>query len=226
MKLLLIEDHQDLAANVGEYLEARGETVDYAADGLSGLHLVATNAYDVLVLDISLPGIDGLSLCQRLRQDLRRPVPVLILTARDTERDKLAGFDAGADDYLTKPFSLPELHARLKALARRASGAPDGLLRVHDLEFDTRQLLVRRGGRRIMLTPIALRLLEKLMRAAPAVVPRAEVEHTIWGDDPPDSEAALRGHVHALRQAVDQSETVKLVHTLHGIGYRLGVDHA
>lgn len=223
MKILLIEDHEDIAANIGEYLEARGEVVDYAGDGLSGLHLATVNAYDALVLDVSLPGMDGFTLCQRLRQNLERTVPVLMLTARDTERDKLAGFEIGADDYLTKPFSLPELHARLKALHRRGSStAADAVLRIHDLEFDTRRMAVRRSGKTLSLTPLGLRLLEKLMRAAPAVISRTDVEYALWGDDPPDSDANLRGHIYALRQAVDQGQNVKLVHTLHGIGYRIG----
>ena len=222
MRILLVEDHQDLAANIGEFLEGRGETVDYAADGLSGLHLAATHPYDVMVLDLGLPGLNGLALCERLRQDLGRPLPVLMLTSRDTERDKLAGFEAGADDYLTKPFSLPELHARLKALARRAAGLGDSVLRILDLEFDTRRLAVRRGGHRIALTPIGLRVLEALMRASPAVVTRADIQHVIWGDSPPEGDASLRGHIHGLRQAIDADHPHKLLHTLHGIGYRLG----
>ena len=223
MRILLIEDHHDLAANIGEYFEQRGHVVDYAGDGLSGLHLAAVNAYDALVLDVSLPGLDGLALCRKLRGEARSPVPVLMLTARDTERDKLTGFDAGADDYLTKPFSLPELEARLKALTRRGA-PPSDVLRAADLSFDLRSLVVRRGSRRLELTPAALKLLEALMRAAPAVVSRPAAERALWGDDPPDSDAALRGHVHALRAALDPPLTPKLLHTVHGIGYRLALD--
>ncbi len=223
MHLLLVEDHHDLAANIGEYLEGQGHAVDYAADGLSGLHLAAVNTYDALILDLNLPGLDGLSLCKRLRQDARSAVPVLMLTARDTERDTLIGFEAGADDYLTKPFSLAELHARLKALTRRASGARE-LLQVADLSFDPRTLVARRGSRRLDLTPTGLKLLETLMRAAPAVVSRRDVERAIWGDDPPDSDAALRGHIHALRAEVDRAERTRLLHTVHGVGYRLALE--
>ena len=223
MRTLLIEDHADLAANIGEYLEQRGHVVDYAGDGLSGLHLAAVNAYDALVLDVNLPGLDGLSLCRKLRAEARSPVPVLMLTARDTERDTLSGFEAGADDYLTKPFSLPELEARLKALTRRAT-LPTDVLRVADLSFDLRTLIVRRGSRRLDLTPAGLKLLEALMRAAPAVVSRQGAERALWGDDPPDSDAALRGHVHALRAEVDPASAPKLLHTVHGIGYRLALD--
>ncbi|HEY0975573.1 MAG TPA: response regulator transcription factor [Solimonas sp.] len=224
MRLLLIEDNRDLAANIGEFLESRRHIVDYASDGLSGLHLAAVNSYDVVVLDLGLPGLDGVSLCKRLRDDARSSLPVLMLTARDTERDKLVGFDAGADDYLTKPFSLPELLARLTALQRRATGAHLSLLQVADLVLDTRSLVCRRAGRRLDLTPTGLRLLERLLAVSPRVVARRDVETLIWGDDPPDSDAALRAHIHALRQAIDRDQPVKLLHTVHGIGYRLGVD--
>lgn len=220
MHLLLIEDASDLAANIGEFLESRGHVVDYAHDGLTGLHLATVNAYDALILDLNLPGMDGLSLCQRLRRDARHHMPILILTSRDTERDKLAGFEVGADDYLTKPFSLPELDARLKALTRRTQTLQD-VLQVADLQFDLRTLIIQRGGRRVELTPIGRRLLEQLMRASPGVVSRAEIERAIWGDDPPESDAALRGHIHALRTAIDQDHPRKLLDTVHGTGYRL-----
>jgi len=224
MRILIVEDSRDLAANIGEYLENRSETVDYAADGATGLHLAATQRYDAIVLDLSLPGLDGIALCKRLRQDVHSAAAIVMLTARDTERDKLSGFDVGADDYLTKPFSLPELHARLKAVVRRASGARHRVLRVADLEFDTHTLVARRAGRRLELTPSGIKLLEKLMRAAPGVVSRRDVEYALWGDDPPESEAALRGHIHALRAAVDQGTERKLLHTVHGMGYRLAQD--
>ena len=221
MRILIVEDSRDLAANIGEYLEGRGEVVDYAADGATGLHLAVTQRYDAIVLDLSLPGMDGLSVAKRLRADAESAVPVLMLTARDTERDKLSGFDVGADDYLTKPFSLPELHARLKAIVRRTAGARQRVLRVADLEFDLHTLVARRGARRLELTPSGVKLLETLMRAAPGLVSRRDVEYALWGDDPPESEAALRGHIHALRAALDQGAEVKLLHTVHGMGYRL-----
>jgi DNA-binding response OmpR family regulator len=221
--ILIVEDSDDLAANIGEYCEERGDIVDYAADGLTGLHLAAVNRYDVLVLDLSLPGLDGLSLCERLRLDAGNNVPILMLTARDTLNDRLTGFETGADDYVTKPFSLPELHMRLKALVRRAAGASEQLS-VADLVFDTRSLIVRRGGRRLELTPTGMRMLELLMRASPAVVRTTTVERAVWGDDPPDSEAALRGHIHQLRGIIDKPFPQKLLKTVHGIGYRLADD--
>lgn len=224
MRLLLIEDNQDLAANIGEFLESRGHIVDYAADGLSGLHLVTVNPYDVIVLDLGLPGLDGISLCKRLREDARASLPVLMLTSRDTERDKLSGFEAGADDYLTKPFSLPELNARLVALQRRAIGLHSNLLQVADLTLDITTQICRRGGRRIDLTPTGLKLLKRLMSESPKLMSRNEVETAIWGDNPPESDAALRAHIHALRQAIDKNQPTKLLHTVHGVGYRIGLD--
>lgn len=223
MNILLIEDNQDLSANVGEFLESRSCVVDYAMDGLTGLHLAAINNYDVVILDLSLPGMDGMSVCKRLRQDARSTVPILMLTARDTEHDKLAGFQVGTDDYQTKPFSLPELHARLLALARRGSRAGE-ILQVSDLVFDIHSLIARRGDRRLDLARASLKLLEALMRASPGIVTRMEVERAIWGEEPPESDAALRAHIHILRKSVDNGETRKLVHTLHGVGYRVAID--
>jgi DNA-binding response OmpR family regulator len=220
MHLLLIEDNLDLSANVGEFLEARGNTVDYARDGNQGLQLAGSDGYDAIILDLGLPGMDGLALCRRLRDTARRDVPIVMLTARDTEADKLSGFDAGADDYLTKPFSLLELQARLKALVRRASGSR-GVLEVADLTFDLRTLLIRRGSRPITLAPTGMRILEQLMRAAPGVVTREQIERTVWGDDPPGTDAALRDHILIIRNAVDTENEPKLLHTVHGIGYRL-----
>jgi DNA-binding response OmpR family regulator len=145
-----------------------------------------------------------------------------MLGSRDTEADKLHGFDAGADDYLTKPFSPRELHARLKVLVRRARGFGEAL-QVADLTFSPRTLLIQRGSRPITLTPIAMRILEQLMRASPGVVTREQIERTVWGDDRPGSDAAIRGHILIIRNAIDSEFEPKLLHTVHGIGYRLGI---
>lgn len=222
MNVLLVEDSQDLAANIGEYLEAQGEVVDYAMDGLTGLHLATTNDYDAIILDLNLPGVDGVTLCKRLREDAGKTVPILMLTARDTERDKLVGFEAGADDYLTKPFSLPEMRARLKAVTRRGAAASTAL-QVGDLHFDSQTLVAKRGGNPLELTPTGIKLLELLLRASPGVVTRQQVENAIWGDNPPDSDAALRGHILALRRAIQKGDGDELLHTVHGVGYRIAV---
>ncbi|AGA89090.1 response regulator with CheY-like receiver domain and winged-helix DNA-binding domain [Thioflavicoccus mobilis 8321] len=220
MHLLLIEDNPDLVGNLSDFFESRGHTVDIAQNGPAGLSFGLAGRYDVIVLDLMLPGMDGLEVCARLRE-ARVATPVLMLTARDTLADKLEGFGRGADDYLVKPFALPELEARLTALARRARGETVRCrLAVADLTLDPETLRVERGGRRIELAPIPLRILEVLMRRSPAVVRRGELEREVWGDDPPDSDA-LRAHIHILRSAVDREAEVALVRTVRGIGYQL-----
>lgn len=226
LHVLVIEDNPDLAANVCDFLEAKGHVVDVAGDGLTGLHLAVTREFDAIVLDIVLPGMDGLTLCRKFREEARRTTPVLMLTARDALDDRVAGLECGADDYVLKPFALRELEARLKALVRRSSSAvTPSVLRVGDLEYDPVLLRVRRGGRAISLPPIPLKLLETLMRAAPRVVRRDELERAVWGDAPPDSDA-LRSHMHVVRAAVDGAGEPPLVHTLRGIGYRIMVPDA
>ena len=219
MHVLLVEDDLDLAANIREFLESGRHTVDCASSGVRGLHLASGEGYDAVILDLGLPDMDGLTVCQRLRETSRRDVPVLMLSGRSTEADKLRGFDAGADDYVTKPFSLLELSARLKALVRRASGAQ--VLQVEDLRFDLRTLIVQRGDRPVSLGPTGMRILEQLMRASPGVVTRRQLERTVWGEEPPGTDAALRGHILTIRTALDAGAEPKLLHTIHGIGYRL-----
>jgi DNA-binding response OmpR family regulator len=220
MNLLLIEDHGDIAANIAEYFEARGDTVDYAADGNTGLAMALGGSHDALVLDLMLPGLDGLSLCRKLRQAGRTRVPILMLTAKDLVAEKIEGFEAGADDYLVKPFSLAELDARLKALLRRASPQEPRTLNVGDLRFDLDTLEAERGGERLKLNPTTRRILVMLMQNANRVVARAELERELWGEQPPEGDF-LRAHMHALRASIDKNFPVKLLQTVHGIGYRL-----
>jgi DNA-binding response OmpR family regulator len=221
MRVLIIEDNADIAANLAGYLEPLGHALDFADNGYGGLALIARNEYDVIVLDLSLPGLDGLALCRKVRTELGKATPVLMLTARDTVEDKLSGFGSGADDYLVKPFSLPELEARLKALARRAGGNVIGTeLRVGGLRFDPQTFEAQRAGRPLTLTKTGYRILACLMRESPKVVLRQTLESEIWGDDPPESDA-LRTHIHALRQAIDKPPGSPMLKTVQGIGYRL-----
>jgi len=219
--VLLIEDNRDIAESIAVFLEARGYGIDHAADGVTGLHLAVTHPYDLIVLDVMLPRIDGVSLCRRLREEARRDTPLLMLTARDTLEDKLAGLDAGADDYLVKPFEIRELEARIRTLLRRQRGvvAPE-TLRVADLEFDLATMQVSRSGRPVRLMPIGLRLLAVLMRASPRVVSRQQLEHEVWGELLPDSDT-LRSHLYALRKAIDKPFDRPLLHTIPGVGFRL-----
>lgn len=219
--VLLIEDNADIAEMVGSYLEDAGYRVDFAADGVTGLHLAVVNDFDVIVLDLMLPGMDGLTLCQKLRGEARRQTPLLMLTARDTQQDKIAGLDAGADDYLVKPFDIRELEARVRALLRRGRGQVAAeVLQVADLALDTGTLEVSRAGQRVALTPIGLKILTTLMRASPRVVSRDDLELAVWGDVLPDSDT-LRSHLYTLRKAIDKPFDKALLHTLHGAGYRI-----
>jgi DNA-binding response OmpR family regulator len=221
--ILIVEDNRDIAEMLYEYLESRGYMLDYAADGVTGLHLAVTGNYQAIILDLMLPGIDGLAVCERLRNDAKKSTPVLMLTARDTLQDKIAGLETGADDYLVKPFEIQELEARLRAILRRSqrTNASD-ILRVGDLVLNTGTLEVRRQQQTITLMPIGLRLLSALMKASPNVVSREELEQYVWGDIMPDSDA-LRSHLYNLRKAIDRNFATPLLHTVHGAGYRLAV---
>jgi DNA-binding response OmpR family regulator len=227
MRLLIVEDNPQLVANVFEYFEARGHVMDAAPDGLTGLHLAAHNDYDAIILDWMLPRIDGPTLAQRLRLDVGKRTPIIMLTARDELSDKLSGFRAGADDYLTKPFALPELEVRLQALVARSQGSAQQqrVLQIEDLSMNLDTLEVLRAGTSIKLYPACRKLLECLMRAAPAVVPRDRLEQAVWGDSPPDSDM-LRTHLYELRRAVDAASARKLIHTVPRIGYRIGAPSA
>ncbi|WP_366945130.1 response regulator transcription factor [Desulfoluna sp.] len=220
MRILIIEDNRDIAENIGDYFETRGHVSDFAMDGITGLHLALTGEYDVIVLDLMLPGMDGLTLCTKLRQEGGKTTPVLMLTARDTLDDKLAGFHTGADDYLVKPFALEELAARVQALTRRLSRSEGSLLQVGNLTLDTATLKVHRQGQNIELNNTCLTLLKILLHASPQVVTRNELERALWGDTPPGSDA-LRTHMYTLRNKIDKPFASPLIHTLHGIGFRM-----
>ncbi len=221
MRLLVVEDNQNLVANLFDYFESRGHTLDAAPDGVTGLHLAVTQAYDAAILDWMLPRIDGQEVLRRLRDEYGSGLPVLMLTARDELPDKIAGFRAGADDYLTKPFALPELEVRLEALVARAAGrGRSRTLEVRDLKLDLATLEATRAGKPLHLYPACRKLLETLMKASPAVVTREQLEYALWGDDPPDRDM-LRSHIYELRRSVDGPFDVKLIQTVPRVGYRL-----
>lgn len=220
LRILIVEDNIDIAENIGDYLELQGHLLDFAMDGVNGLHLALTQKFDVIVLDIMLPGLDGLTFCRKLRKETNYAVSVLMLTARDTLSDKLEGFDAGADDYLVKPFALEELAARISALARRDYNASHSQLCIADLEVDTGKMEVNRAGQRIELNRACLKILIMLMKAYPNVVTRKDIEYALWGDMPPGSDA-LRSHIYSLRRAIDRPFKHRLLETVHGVGYRL-----
>jgi len=219
LRILLIEDQRDIAANIWDYLEHRGFVMDHAGDGASGLRMALDGAYDVIVLDLGLPKLDGLDLCRALRA-AHRDTPVLMLTARDTLDDKLAGFAEGADDYVVQPFAMKELEARIRALYRRGRMQQGEQLRVADLVLDPANLTVERAGQRLNLTRAGFALLEALMRRSPHLVRHAELANALWGEAGGDI-ATLHTHLSVLRAVIDRPFDLRLLHTVHGFGYRL-----
>lgn len=221
MRILVIEDNKDILTNIVDYL-AKNHKVDCAQDGLSGLHLAATQEFDLIILDVMLPGIDGLQLVKRLRNDGNILTPVIMLTARDTLDDRLKGFQSGADDYLVKPFSLAELEARALAIHKRSHGLIRTRFVVHDLTFDRETLVVKRAGVTLRVAPIGLKILECLMLNSPNTVKRSFLEEHFWQEIATRGDN-LRAHIYQLRAEIDKPFEVPLLHTIHGIGYRIGL---
>ena len=217
LNILVVEDNRLLAHNLSDMFERHGHAADFATSGEHGLQLALEHPYDILVLDLALPGIDGLEVCRQLRARLPRRMPVLMLTARDTLQDKLQGFDSGADDYLVKPFAMEELLARCQALAQRHQ---DYALEVGSLRIDRRTQSVTRAGREVRLQRAGYQILLALAEAHPRVLTRSELTQVLWRDEPPDSDA-LRSHWYQLRQALDKPFGQPMLVTVHGVGFRL-----
>ncbi|MEM9632461.1 MAG: response regulator transcription factor [Pseudomonadota bacterium] len=216
--VLLVEDDMDLAATVADYLALEDIDCDHAYNGQSGIEAATNNRYDVVLLDLALPNIDGLTVCQTLRRSGVN-CPVLMLTARDTLSDKVAGFEAGTDDYLVKPFAFEELVVRIRALVRRKTGW-DQNLAVGDLQIDFSERKAKRAGRALRMTPTGWILLETLARNSPSVVTREQLERAVWGDDVPDSNS-LKVHLYKLRRQIQRPHESKLLYTVSGAGFVL-----
>jgi len=219
LRILLIEDQRDIAANIWDFLEFRGFVMDHAADGVTGLRMAMDGGYDVVVLDLGLPKLDGLDLCRKLREG-GRDTPVLMLTARDTLEDKLTGFAQGADDYLVKPFAMKELEARIRALYRRGRLQHGEVLRIADLILDPVNQQVERSGQALTLTRAGFVLLELLLQRSPHLVRHADLAHALWGETGGDI-ATLHTHLSVLRSVIDRPFRQQLLHTVHGFGYRM-----
>lgn len=218
-RVLVVEDHAALRTQIATLLQDAGWRVEEASDGRLGLQLALEQPPDVLVLDLGLPGLDGVTLCRRLREQADRHVPVLMLTARDRLDDKREGFAVGADDYLLKPFAGEELLWRCQALARRGELGRNPVLERGPLRIDRRSGEVwAPAGRRRVMPPQAYRLLLALAEAWPRTVSRSELQQQLWADEPPESDA-LRSHLYTLRQALGDEQG--LVKTVHGVGLRL-----
>ena len=225
--VLLIEDNRAISETVGEFLERRGYSVDYAADGVSGLRLATSNSYDVIVLDLMLPGMDGLDVCRRLRQEAKKSTPVLMLTARDTLEDKVTGLDAGADDYLVKPFSVGELLARIRVALRHRGTTLAAAITEHtldDLHVDLTTRLVQRAGVTVHLTPTEFNLLARLVRSAGRVVTHRQLLTDVWGPEYTEHTHYLRLYMGQLRAKIERNPAEpRHLLTETGVGYRLAI---
>lgn len=222
MRVLVVEDEIKVAAFVKQALEEEGHAVDTAYDGENGLDLARTADYDLCILDWLLPGCSGLEICQTLRSEGQR-LPILMLTARDAVEDRIAGLDTGADDYLTKPFALGELLARVRALRRRGGAAVPAQLTVADLTLNPATRRVRRGDQELWLSAREFSLLDYLMRHAGRTVTRTMLLEQVWDFHFDVGTNVVDVYINYLRNKVDRGHTVKLIHTVRGVGYRLGL---
>lgn len=221
MKILIVEDERRMAQVLRKALAEEGHTVHVAADGPAALGLATAESFDLLLLDVMLPGVNGIEVARRLRE-ARQQTPILMLTARDTVPDVVKGLDAGADDYLTKPFSFAVLFARIRAIERRAAEKPKFVLRVADLILDVAERRAFRGTREVQLTPKEFRLLEFLMRNEGRVASRRSIVEFVWGQAGETvEENTLDAFVRLLRRKIDETADVKLIHTMRGFGYCL-----
>lgn len=221
LRLLIVEDDPAFSSSIGEWFELDGHSCDYAADGQEALALISSTGFDVILLDVSLPQIDGLEVARRIRK-LGNTTPILMLTARDAIDDRVTGLDAGADDYVVKPFALVEVAARVRVLSRRRTGEVQRLT-IGSLELLINEHRVRREGREIELSPIGWRLLETLARSSPELVDRETLSFSAWGDEPPEANN-LKVQMFKLRKAIDKPFSTSIIETVKGRGYRLRVN--
>lgn len=219
MHLLLIEDERKVANFTARSLKEIGHTVDLAETGEKGLNMLGHVLYDAVLLDIRLPGMSGIQVCREIRQS-KMDIPVLMLTARSLVDQRVEGLDAGADDYLTKPFALAELHARVRALTRRGN---TNRLHCGDLELDRQRRVATRLGKQIILTSKELALLELLLLRSPKQVGRTEIVEHVWSYGFDSESNLVEVYINRLRHKIDQEHEVKLIHTVRGVGYRLGL---
>jgi DNA-binding response OmpR family regulator len=215
-QVLLVEDDLDLAATIVDYLELEKISCDHAANGIAGLKFISQQHYDVVILDVNLPRMDGLTMCKNMREQGIN-IPVLMLTARDTLDDKLAGFAVGSDDYMVKPFEMLELIARIHVLANRRNGLSN-ILSLHGVDVDFSAKTVKRDGSILQLSPTGWKILEVLMRKSPEVVSKEQLLNAVWGDELPDSDS-LKVHLFKLRQVIDRKNQNKLIQTVAGQGF-------
>ncbi|WP_199609832.1 response regulator transcription factor [Flocculibacter collagenilyticus] len=220
LHILVVEDQDAIASNIGEYFEPKGHVLDYATNGEQAISLVALNYYDVIILDIMLPKLDGLAVCERIRQRHPRHIPIIMLTARDSLEDKVVGFEKGADDYLTKPFALAELEMRCLALSRRHQLQTDTCIVIGELNIDRKKQTVTRKQQILNLSSMNYHILLVLAEAFPRVVSRTELCARLWGNDQTESDS-LRSHIYQLRKILDKPFEFPMLKTVHGAGFSL-----
>ncbi len=220
MRVLIVEDTPAVARLLKQSVAEAGFSPEVEGDGVSALALARSDSFDLVLLDWMLPGISGLEVCRQLRQDGQK-TPILMLTARDTTEDKVAGLDAGADDYIVKPFAVVELLARMRALMRRGSQAPSAL-QIGDLKLDSTTRRANRGGKPIYLSATEYTLLEYLMRNAGKTLTRAQLLDHVWQYDFGGNDNVLDCYISYLRQKIDKGQDKRLIHTVRGVGFRLG----
>lgn len=220
MKILLIEDNHTIRHQIGEFLAGLQWSVDFAHNGRLGIKLAVEHIYDVILLDLNLPDLDGLAVCHEIKRNANLSPAILVITARDSFEDKVAGFKHGGDDYMTKPFDLRELALRCEALARRQLLHKPKTVVLGELTLDSRSKTAMSGESLLELTSIGYRILEILVHSYPEPVPRAYITHQIWGDTPPETDA-LKSHIYSLRKSLFKSFGRPILKTVMNAGYKL-----
>lgn len=220
MRILIVEDEKRLAEVIKKGLEEEGFAIDLAYDGEEGLYLAESETYDLIVLDIMLPKIDGIAVCKQLRSKNIK-TPILMLTAKTTLEDRVEGLDSGADDYLAKPFAFLELRSRIHALIRRSHGTPTSSLTIADLELDPLKHVCVRNKKNISLTPKEFAILEFLLRHQNEVITRTMITEHVWDYNFDGMSNIVDVFVASLRKKINANSAVKLIHTIHGVGYKI-----
>lgn len=220
MKVLIVDDNHDVIETIMDYLTLEGIIADCAYHGESAINLIQQNHYDVIIMDIMMPKLDGIRTVKKLREELFCNTPILFLTARDSLQDKIDSFTSGGDDFLNKPFAMEELCLRLRSLHNRGPRLDVGILRFGEISLNIATQQVCRAGKEIKLSKIQRTILTLLLKHAPAIVSKEQVIDAVWGDEAPCSDA-LRSHIYGLRSALDKGFTDSKLETIHGQGYRL-----
>lgn len=223
LSVLLVEDNQDIAQQILGYLSDKGMVVDYAYSGKEALSLIKEQLFDLVILDLMLPDIDGYQLCGQLKEAVEHHLPILMLTARDSLTDKIKGFEMGADDYLTKPFALEEVYMRTLALSRRVMLHQNKTIEIGDLTIDVGQRKASRCGQELSMSQTDFSILKALVLASPNAISKRELNQKIWGDDSPETDV-LRSHIYTLRSVVDKPFDTALIKTVHGIGFKINTE--